>query len=266
MRLDNVLPVPEYLDRPTANHSQISALAQAVHSGNPAEMGPMGPLIGVRGGEQESYLIIEEIAISPLDRQRGVWPMKTVPDALYDPLFGQPTPTEAEITQYGGIENVPAMKTYAVLDANKFQSGLSEIEDCEVPFRCLFKGPAAVEQKDVAPYLFELTEDAPFTRRLLTHLPDMPETMTTAHMWHREPGVFIRSRTEFDDIWKHFRKFTKVQDENGKWYYFRFWEPTVLCELPKILTRKNGRQFFAEHLSLIWCAADPSRGGIIRHA
>ena len=31
-------------------------------------------------------------------------------------------------------------------------------------------------------------------------------------------------------MWKHFRKFTKVQDEGGKWFYFRFWEsyPTAV--------------------------------------
>lgn len=30
-----------------------------------------------------------------------------------------------------------------------------------------------------------------------------------------------------DDMWRHFRKFTRIQDEDGKWFYFRFWENPV---------------------------------------
>ncbi|TNE64895.1 MAG: DUF4123 domain-containing protein [Rhodobacteraceae bacterium] len=231
VRLESVSPVREY---PNDTSPQFSALVQAVHSGNPVEIGALEPFAHTE--DQQSYLTIDEFPVEPLDRQSGVWPMKNVPDALYDPLFGQPAPTEAEIAHYGGVEYVPPMKTYAILDAGKFQSGLSEFEDCGLPFRCLFKGDAAEEQKDVAPYLFELTPDSPFVRRLFTHLPDMPETMTTVHMWHREPGIYLRSRAGFDDVSKHFRKFTKVQDENGKWYYFRFWEPEMLYSAAKIIS------------------------------
>ena len=35
---------------------------------------------------------------------------------------------------------------------------------------------------------------------------------------------------DMEDVYQHFRKFTKVQDENGKWYFFRFWEgSTFTC-------------------------------------
>ena len=44
------------------------------------------------------------------------------------------------------------------------------------------------------------------------------------HLWDNESGIYIRSGGTLDDMWKHFRKFTKVQDEQGKWFYFRFWE------------------------------------------
>ena len=101
--------------------------------------------------DQQSYLTLDEFLVEPLDRQSDVWPMKNVPDKLYETLFGQLAPTEAEIVHYGSVEHVPPMKTYAILDASKFQSGLSEFEDCGLPFRCLFKGDAAEEQKDVAP-------------------------------------------------------------------------------------------------------------------
>ncbi|WP_081423896.1 DUF4123 domain-containing protein [Celeribacter ethanolicus] len=226
VRLENVSPACEDLNDTSP---QFSALVPAVHSGNPVEMGTLEPF--ARTDDQQSYLSLDEFPVEPLDRQSDVWPMKNVPDALYDPLFGQPAPTEAEIAHYGGVEYVPPMKTYAILDAGKFQSGLSEFEDCGLPFRCLFKGDAAEEQKDVAPYLFELSPDSPFVRRLFSHLPDMPETMTTVHMWHHEPGIYLRSRAGFDDVWKHFRKFTRVRDKSGGWIYYRFWEAGYLVKL-----------------------------------
>jgi len=49
-------------------------------------------------------------------------------------------------------------------------------------------------------------------------------------MWDKEPGIYMRSRGSLEDMWKHFRKFTKVQDETGKWFYFRFWEARPLYD------------------------------------
>ena len=219
-------PLPHYLQR-HGNPHQIAPLTRKVHAGHPVELGALTPLQSVEKDAQtedvkgENHLTLTEIeGVEPLDAQLGAWPLKTVPDALQEPLFGQ-----AEIKHYGTPAAVPPMKTYAILDAAKLQWGLSEIEDCDMPFRCLFKGKAAEELKDVAPYLIELDPKADFTRRLFTHNPDMPDAMTTAHLWHKEPGIYIRSRAGFDNMRKHFRKFTRVQDENGKWYYWRFWEP-----------------------------------------
>ncbi|MFV0644700.1 MAG: hypothetical protein ACK5NN_09415, partial [Sphingomonadaceae bacterium] len=42
-----------------------------------------------------------------------------------------------------------------------------------------------------------------------------------------EPGIYVRSRGSLDDMWKHFRKFTRVQDESGKWAYLNFWHGYV---------------------------------------
>lgn len=39
----------------------------------------------------------------------------------------------------------------------------------------------------------------------------------------------MRSAGSLDDMWKHFRKFTRVHDETGKWYYFRFWETAIFA-------------------------------------
>ncbi len=45
--------------------------------------------------------------------------------------------------------------------------------------------------------------------------------------WHlsgAEPGIYLCSRHGLDEVWRHFRKFSRIQDHEGKWFYFRFWE------------------------------------------
>ncbi|NVK12707.1 MAG: DUF4123 domain-containing protein [Rhodobacteraceae bacterium] len=182
-------------------------------------------------GTRASCLHIEDIpGVAPLDAQFGAWPLKTVPDALLEPLFGQPEagPAGAGAADKGEAEEPASLKTYALIDAAKLHAGFDEIQNCGLPFRCLFQGEAAEELKDAAPYLVELAPEARFTRTLFTHIPGAPAHLSTLHLWHKNPGIFIRSRADFDTVWKHFRKFTRIRDENGKWFFFRFWEPMAL--------------------------------------
>jgi hypothetical protein len=264
--LEECLRAPEYIRR-HGQQKKIGALARAVHPGHLIELSKMVALDDGTPEEPENYLIVEKIeGVEPLDQQFGVYPKKCVPDALREPLFEKLEPKEGEIEHYGGLENVPPMKTYAILDAAKIQFGNRVIEECEMPFRCLFKGAAAEELKDVAPYLIEVDPEKSFTRSLFTHNPAMPDNMSTVHLWHKEPGIYIRSRDDFDTIWKHFRKFTRVQDENGKWFLFRFWEPRVFNKIPIILEEKMGRKLFSDSMTFISCAAYDHSVSIVKRA
>lgn len=159
----------------------------------------------------DSYLMVDNITdIAPLDAQAGVFPAKCVPDRLYDPLFGQ--------------DDTGSLHTYAIVDAAKLSGGFGEIESCDEQCQCLFQGDAADTLQDVAPYLVELASDGALTRRLMTYDPALDETLTSAHLWHLDACVFVRTTASFDDVRKHFRKFTHVQADIGKWFYFRFWE------------------------------------------
>ncbi|OKH86236.1 DUF4123 domain-containing protein [Thalassospira sp. TSL5-1] len=260
------LSASHYLRRHRDQQSQIGVLARAVHGGHPVELGPVNfQNVGIGPEAEQNYLAYDDIADpSPLDDQFGVWPVKNVPDMLLDPLFGQLEPENSEIAQDGDVSRGPVMRTYAIIDAAKLQSGFDEIAECGLPCRCLFKGQAAQDLKDVAPYLLELDPSADMTRRLLTYNPKLPESMTTAHLWHKEPGIYIRSCIGFEDIWRHFRKFVRIQDESGKWFYFRFWEPSVLSQLPDILAPENGKLFFARDLTFVVLTANPNAGRIIR--
>jgi len=228
---EEVLPAGEWVHKHPTEKDAFE-LARMVHAANIVELGALSA-IGQKATEgNQRYLLIEEIAdVEPLDNQFGLLgdDKLTVPEILQEPLFGQPDPTEAEA--------VPFLNTFAILDAAKVTNLLTLLETSGLKFRCLFKGKAYDELKDVAPYIVELQDNNTFTRNLFTSA-GMP-----ANMWDKEPGIFVRSAGSLDDMWKHFRKFTRVQDENGKWFYFRFWEPLLFkyfCE-----AKGNNEQFIA---------------------
>lgn len=134
---------------------------------------------------------------------------KTAPDALLDYLFAPDGPD-------GGPVN-----TYAVLDAAKVDGLVELLADSGLAHKCLFKGDAFDELKEVAPWLVKLEVGNSFTRHLFTR-SDAPW-----HLWDAQPGIFVRSTGSMEDMWTHFRKFTKVQDASGAWFYFRYWDRDV---------------------------------------
>lgn len=152
--------------------------------------------------------------IEPLSDQFGSEEPLTLPEPLLAPLFHSPTPTNAE----NNIAVEAPIFTYAILDASKVQ-GLSEmLENSGLPHCCLFKGEAFDNLKDVAPWIVQLKHGKDFTRNLFTK-SDAPW-----HLWDAEPGIYVRSRQNLDEMQRHFRKFTRIKDERGQWHLLRYWE------------------------------------------
>lgn len=234
--LEEVLPAPQYLSLYRGQHRQVGTLARAVHPRHTVELGPMESIETGNTIEPESHLTIEEIkGVEPLDLQFGVHPNKTVPDALRDPFFGQPDPTEGEKTRYGNAEPIPSLKTYAILDSAKMPYLLTSLLDSsDLRYQSLFQGKTQEELEEHAPYLVELEPDNGFTKQLFTG----PKGVNG--LWEKELGIFIRSRADFDDVRRHFRKFTRVQDKDGKWFYFRFWEAKFFVDY--VLSMKPEKQ------------------------
>ncbi|RJE82360.1 DUF4123 domain-containing protein [Paracoccus onubensis] len=168
-----------------------------------------------------SIEIIENV--EPLDRQLGVWPKKTVPDTLHEIIFAHSNPTKTEIAVADRNPNATlSMFTYAILDGAKV-AGLPEfLEGSGLEHRCLFKGEAYAELKDVAPWIVRLEDGNDFVRRLFTGSEGMNG------LWENEPGIFVRSCRKLDEMWKHFRRFVRIRDDKSQWFYFRFWEPRVM--------------------------------------
>lgn len=179
------------------------------------------------GTAPDPVLLCSVIAdIIPLDRQMGVQPRKTVPDALQGAIFGQPAPTRGEPGQ--------PMHSYAILDAAKLLDLSEPLSRSGLAHLCLFKGEAQEQMGDAAPWIVRLQEGNSFTRNLFTR------SKAPWHLWDAQAGIFLRSRCRIEELQAHLRRFTRLQDETGAWYYFRFWEPAVAAAYFPTLVGRPG--------------------------
>lgn len=196
--LESPLPLADWA---TAHPFEDSAaLTVLPDSDLPVASGPFQ-----RVSDAQHWLDVTEITeVVPLDQQIGIWPKQYLPKALAGPLF----------------EDAPDTKrrTYAIIDAAKAPLLLDRLQESELAYRCLFLGQAEKDLADVAPYLIELKPENDFTRRLFT------KSVRASDLWDQQPGIFLRSSAPLDAVWKHLRKFTRVQNDAGEWMYFRFWD------------------------------------------
>lgn len=213
-------------------------------------------LVGEKPKEQFAtethYLLCHQINnVKLLDRQFGRHPKVFAPDEIFKLLFPN-TPIPPDITQPSWSENwqeptflmpvldektlekdtalfgepLPELKCYFILDANKHKYLEPENFHCRI--ESLFQGEFAEITKDIAPYLVEVIPypDDSSESELMGLFSD--EGAMTRFNWHEELGIFIHSRYDFDTVLRHLRHFPVMKDENGKWFFFRFYDPKVL--------------------------------------
>ena len=201
---------------------------------------------------ETNYLLCHQINnVELLDRQFGRHPQIFAPDEIFKLLFPN-TPTPPNITQLGWSENhqeplfpspvwdentlkkdialfgepLPELKCYFILDANKHKFLKPESFHCRI--ENLFQGEFAEITKEIGPYLVEVIPypDYKAESELMGLFSD--EGAMTRFNWHEELGIFIHSRYDFDTVLHHLRHFPVMKDENGKWFFFRFYDPKVL--------------------------------------
>ena len=199
-----------------------------------------------------NYLLCHQINnVKLLDRLFGRHPQIFAPDEIFKLLFPN-TPTPPNMTQLGWSENhqepvfpspvwdentlkkdialfgepLPELKCYFILDANKHK--LLEPESFHCRIENLFQGEFAEITKEIGPYLVEVIPypDYKAESELMGLFSD--EGAMTRFNWHEELGIFIHSRYDFDTVLHHLRHFPVMKDENGKWFFFRFYDPKVL--------------------------------------
>ena len=154
-----------------------------------------------------SYLTFNDIMLTPLDAQMGQWPMRGVPDVLL-PYF------------FGNVE----LSTYVILHPQDLPGGVEYIESSGLPFECLFRGRAAYDRRDEAPFIIKLLPDAAFTRKLFT------DAEAAQGLWGKTAAMVVTTPASLQDTSKHFRRFTRFSDENGKWFHLRFWDGALFID------------------------------------
>ena len=201
---------------------------------------------------ETNYLLCHQINnVKLLDRQFERHPKIFAPDEIFKLLFPN-TPIPPDMTQLGWSENhqepvfpspvwdentlkkditlfgepLPELKCYFILDANKHK--LLEPESFHCRIENLFQGEFAEITKAIGPYLVEVIPypDYKAESELMGLFSD--EGAMTRFNWHEELGIFIHSRYDFDTVLHHLRHFPVMKDENGKWFFFRFYDPKVL--------------------------------------
>jgi hypothetical protein len=201
---------------------------------------------------ETNYLLCHQINnVKLLDRQFERHPKIFAPDEIFKLLFPN-TPIPPDMTQLGWSENhqepvfpspvwdentlkkditlfgepLPELKCYFILDANKHK--LLEPESFHCRIENLFQGEFAEITKEIGPYLVEVipSPDYKAESELMGLFSD--EGAMTRFNWHEELGIFIHSRYDFDTVLHHLRHFPVMKDENGKWFFFRFYDPKVL--------------------------------------
>jgi hypothetical protein len=110
----------------------------------------------------------------------------------------------------------PGTQLYAILDGARDSRIHRRVLDGRFAHSCLYAGKLPPELIEVAPYLVRLEPDHPLAMSLLSEA------------WGNSWGIFLRAPPGLETLRKHFRRFLKVRDEQGKVLVFRYYDPRVL--------------------------------------
>ena len=212
-RLVGVMPASQW----STPNAETEELIQGVSPNCDFKLGGTYPRPIPSVDSHAEYLTITEHKIPPLPEQKGIpfWEKEWITPELKTLLFDQP---DAE----------QPLNTYLVVDATlrKDITGFFDLDSIDVPVKCLFTGDAAEELKEVAPYLIDLT----LSKEALNNkdkIPSFHRDFFESH-WNQGTGILVRTIAAMDEVHYHLRKFTQVQDDNGKVFFLRFWHGMTL--------------------------------------
>lgn len=170
------------------------------------------------------------VDLTPLAPKPGA--TQDVPDALQGPLLDNLGTEDGQT------------KLYAVIDAAQVTGLQDMLEDQQISAKCLYTGDALERHSELAPWLVELNPGDRLLRGLMTAAPT-PEADAGWHLWRNQVGIFIRSAQPLEALWRHFRRYTRIQEEGGGTFLFRFFEPDFLA--PMLMQAEPGEiaGFFA---------------------
>lgn len=124
---------------------------------------------------------------------------------------------------------------YVLLDGAQNESLLDVFfEHPDLEYECLLGGKLAPDMQEVAPYIVELHEDAPFTQWLLEN------------GWAQHWGIFVVSQGDLGEVWRHLRQHTQVRSPDGVELFFRYYDPRVLAAFLPTCDAKQLAEVFGD--------------------
>lgn len=139
------------------------------------------------------------------------WPLEATPKDVRPPTL-DPSAERAVLTLFANIRT----PLYAILDAARDPAVLDTLRMHGELFYSLYDGAQGEALEEVAPHLVELRPNSPLFIDLVRH------------HWGESWGVFLHAEIGFEAVRRHLRQFLKVEDDEGKRQYFRFYDPRVL--------------------------------------
>ncbi len=144
------------------------------------------------------------------------------------------------------VEGRALLNVYALVDAARSESIYPKIMGAKLASVCLHRGKRAEELAWVAPYLVLLQPEDLFTHWLLDK------------GWGKSRVSFIRSSAALNELNRHFRNYLTVYDEEGKSYFFRFYDPRVLRTYLPTCNAEELKTIFGPVENFIVEGEDPS--------
>jgi hypothetical protein len=135
-----------------------------------------------------------------------------------------------------------------LLDACVLRENFDEAKAKSLLYRSLYKGSAAENLADLAPYLFDLSNPYTFGQWYMEN------------GWGQAWGIMIQSTLPFEETYRHFRKFLLVKTEEGQELYFRFYDPRVLRIFLPTCDATQLKEFFGPVDYFICEDEDPAFG------
>lgn len=103
---------------------------------------------------------------------------------------------------------------YAIVDAARSKDVYEFLTSKATKSECLYKGKAAIEMAEFAPYLVAFQDHMELHKFLELS-------------WGKSWGIMFASRSSSEDLKHFFRQFLLVDMPNGKKALFRFYDPRV---------------------------------------
>jgi hypothetical protein len=135
---------------------------------------------------------------------------------------------------------------YLLFDAARAEHNLYKAKELNISVQSLYKGTAEEDLEDVAPYLFDLKNNIPF------------EDWFHEEGWGNSWGTFLFSNQDFDQVYKHFRRFLIIRTEDGEQLYFRLYDPRVLRIFLPTCDEKQLKDFFGPIEKFAMESEDPN--------